>query len=177
MSWSRVARRMAHGKHPIEIQDGNWDHYSPAIVAMPDGVMVLWSGQSNGNYDLFGATVSNDGTVSKPERLTTAPFSDFNARAASDAAGNVTVVWQSFRNLNADIYARRFSQRWGTGDPDLKRRCGRLGSRSRARPHGNCLDLLGWLQDRQLRCISPLLRRKKLGDVIAMTTEPTAQFH
>ena len=81
-----VARKPANGAWlaPMEIRDGNWDHYSPTIVAMPDGVMALWSGQSDGNYDLFGAAISNNGTASKPERLTTARFSDFNARAVSD---------------------------------------------------------------------------------------------
>jgi hypothetical protein len=110
-----VAHRPRNGawQSPIEIQDGNWDHYSPTIVPMPEGVMALWSGQSNGNFDLFCATLSNDGKLSKPERLTTAPFSDFNARAVSDGSGNVTVVWQSFRNLHSDIFARRYSRRWG----------------------------------------------------------------
>ncbi|MGH9666358.1 MAG: hypothetical protein ACRD9L_18170, partial [Bryobacteraceae bacterium] len=73
----------------IAIADGNWDHYSPTLAALPDGVMALWSGQSDGNYDLFAATVSADGKHSRPSRLTTARFSDFNARAVSDAAGNV----------------------------------------------------------------------------------------
>ena len=136
-------------------------------------------GNRDGNFDLFCATISNDGKISKPERLTTAPFSDFNARAVSDAAGNVTVVWQSFRNLNGDIFARRYSKRWGPETRISGRAsCRRLGSGRRARPQRHRLDLLGRLQDRQLRRLSALLRwHARLGDVIAMTTEPTAQFH
>jgi hypothetical protein len=174
-----VGHRVASGswQAPIEIQDGNWDHYSPAIVSMPDGVMVFWSGQSSGNFDLFCATISNDGKVSKPERLTTAPFSDFNARAASDAEGNVTVVWQSFRNLNGDIYARRYSKRWG---PEVRISDDAADDWDPA----IALDRSGtaWISwdgyktgnyDVYLRSFDG----RKTGDVIAMTTEPTAQFH
>src|SRR5215472_18308176 len=78
-----VRRRDPAGKWGAEmpIDDGNWDHYSPTIVPLADGVMAIWSGQSDGNYDLFAATISGAGKISKPERITTAPFSDFNARA------------------------------------------------------------------------------------------------
>ena len=174
-----VARRPANGawQSPAEIQDGNWDHYSPAIVAMPEGAMVLWSGQSSGNFDLFGTTVSIEGKIAKPERLTTAPLSDFNARAVSDAAGNVTVVWQSFRSLNGDIYARRFSRRWG---PETKISNDTADDWDPA----IALDRTGtaWISwdgyktgnyDVYLRSFDG----RKVGDVIAMTTEPTAQFH
>src|SRR5271170_4149736 len=58
-----VRRRDPQGNWgpPIPIDDGNWDHYSPAIVSTPAGAMALWSGQSDGNYDLFAATVSAAG--------------------------------------------------------------------------------------------------------------------
>jgi len=175
-----VSHRTAGGgawQSPMEIPDGNWDHYSPAIVALPDGVMVLWSGQSTGNYDLFSATISNDGKISRPERITTAPFSDFNARAVSDAAGNVTVVWQSFRHLNGDIFARRYSKRWG---PETRI------SNDQADDWDPAIALdrngTAWISwdgyqtgnyDVYLRSFDG----RKAGDLIAMTTEPTAQFH
>src|SRR5690349_6376302 len=92
----------------IAIDDGNGDHYSPAIVARGSSALAIWSGQVNGNFDLYSAEISASGAVSKPERLTPAPYTDFNARAVADKAGNVTVVWQSFRaGTNSDIYARR----------------------------------------------------------------------
>ena len=69
----------------MAIDDGNWDHYSPAIVAHGDGALAIWSGQSDGNYDLFAAEISASGERRKPERLTSAPFSDFNARAVADS--------------------------------------------------------------------------------------------
>ena len=111
-----VRRRDAAGKWdaPVTIVDGSWDHYSPTIVARGNGAMAIWSGQAQSGFDLYAAEISPGGKASKVERLTRAPMSDFNARAVSDAAGAVTVVWQSFRSGNADIYARRLSGKsWG----------------------------------------------------------------
>jgi len=50
-----------------------------------------------------------DGSATRPARLTTAPESDFNVRGVSDAEGNFTITWQSFRKGNADIYVRRLT--------------------------------------------------------------------
>jgi len=111
-----VRRRDPSGAwgRPVPIDDGNWDHYSPALVAHGHGALAIWSGQSDGNYDLYAAEVTPNGAA-KPARLTRAPYSDFNARAVADSAGNVTLVWQSFRaGTNSDIYARRLSgSHWG----------------------------------------------------------------
>src|SRR5579872_2105176 len=46
---------------PVAIDDGNWDHYAPAIVGRGNGALAVWSGQSNGNFDLFAAEISADG--------------------------------------------------------------------------------------------------------------------
>ncbi|MDQ6665356.1 MAG: hypothetical protein M3Z23_13300 [Acidobacteriota bacterium] len=175
-----VRRRDPQGKWGSEVAlgDGNWDHYSPTIVPRGDGAMAIWSGQSDGNYDLFAATVSASGQVSRPERLTSAPFSDFNARAVSDEAGNVTLVWQSFRSGNGDIYARRFSgDSWG---PETRVSV----SSSDDWEPAVALDRKGlaWISwdgyetgnyDVYLRSFDG----RKLGNTIAMTTEPAAQFH
>jgi hypothetical protein len=99
---------------PIALDDGNWDHYFPAVTARKDGVLAVWSGQSGGNFELYAAEISAAGKPAAIERLTRAPHSDFHVRAASDPKGNVTIVWQSFRAGNADIYARRLEDgKWG----------------------------------------------------------------
>jgi hypothetical protein len=162
----------------IEIADGNWDHYSPQIVARGTGAMAIWSGQADGNFDLFAANISNSGQVSAPERLTTAPFSDFNARAVADAKGDVTVVWQSFRNGNSDIYARRCAN--GTWGPEVRI------SESPANEWEPAVALArngtAWISwdgyqtgnyDVYLRSFDG----RKPGDLITITTEPEAQFH
>ena len=117
-----LVRRQSPGdgwSNPIVLDDGSGDHYSPTIVALPGAsALAVWSGQVEGNFELFAAPISSAGKAGAAERLTRAPHSDFNARAVADAKGNVTVVWQSFRNGQADIYARRSSpsgsaRRWG----------------------------------------------------------------
>ena len=162
----------------IEIGDGNWDHYSPQIVALGTGAMAVWSGQADGNFDLFAAKISETGAVSRPERLTTARFSDFNARAVADRNGNVTIVWQSFRNGNSDIYTRRYSK--GAWGPEFRV------SDSQANEWEPAVALArngtAWISwdgyktgnyDVYLRSFDG----RRLGDIIAMTTEPEAQFH
>ncbi|MBI3696032.1 MAG: hypothetical protein HY238_14475, partial [Acidobacteria bacterium] len=112
-----VRRLTAQGqwRDPIALDDKSGDHYSPAIAALSGGgALAVWSGQVEGNFELFAAAISASGKAGAVERLTRAPHGDFNARTAADAQGNVTVVWQSFRNGQSDVYARRLSnRRWG----------------------------------------------------------------
>jgi hypothetical protein len=163
---------------PVALDDGNWDHYAPAIVARGDGALAVWSAQVDGNFELYAAHMSASGDAAKPERLTRAPHGDFNVVAAADAQGNVTIAWQSFREGNSDIRARKLTgDRWGrevrlspsdAGDwePAIA-----LDSRGVAwiswdsYHHGN--------YDVFLRSFDG----DKLGPVIPITTEPSAQFH
>ncbi len=98
----------------IEVADGNWDHYLPAIVGLPEGAMVFWSGKDEGDFDVFGARIDGDGAVGPVERVASGDHGDVHVRAAADANGNITVAWQSFRNLQADVFARRLTaDGWG----------------------------------------------------------------
>jgi hypothetical protein len=112
-----VRRQPASGtwSEPIALEDNSVDHYSPAIAALAGGgALAVWSGQVEGNFELFATAIDAAGKAGAVERLTRAPHSDFNARAAADAKGNVTVVWQSFRNGQSDVFARRRTgRRWG----------------------------------------------------------------
>ncbi|MBV9083904.1 MAG: DUF3604 domain-containing protein, partial [Acidobacteriaceae bacterium] len=175
-----VKRRDAQGKWGSEIQiaDGNWDHYSPQIVARGGDAMAIWSGQSDGNFDLFAATIAASGQVSKVERLTTARFSDFNARAAADAKGNVTVVWQSFRSGNSDIYARRYTNgKWGrevrVSDSDAN------DWEPAIAVAGNGTAWISWdgYQHGNYDVFLRSFDGENLGEVSNVTTEPEAQFH
>ncbi len=175
-----VRRRDPQGNWgaPIELKDGNWDHYSPQIVARGADSMAIWSAQSDGNFELYAAKIGKSGTVQKPERITTAPFGDFNARAAADAKGNVTAVWQSFRSRNSDIYVRRYTgSQWG---PEV--RVSDSGSNDWEPAVALAKDGTAWISwdgyqsgnyDVYLRSFDG----RKLGETIAMTTEPAAQFH
>jgi hypothetical protein len=175
-----VRRRDARGAWgaPIAIEDGNFDHYTPALAARGTSVLAIWSGQSTGNYDLFASEIGADGKASRPQRLTTAPFSDFNARAVADKAGNVTVVWQSFRAGHGDIYVRRLrGKQWG---PEV---CVSQSDANDWEP-AVALDSRGvaWISwdSYQHGNYDVFLRSfdgQSLGDPVAITTEPEAQFH
>src|SRR5260370_161275 len=88
--------------------------HAQALAPRRAGARAIGCGQVQSGCDLYPAEISPAGRVPRPERLTRAPMSDFNPRPVFDPAGNVTVVWQSFRAGNADIYARRLSGKsWG----------------------------------------------------------------
>jgi hypothetical protein len=175
-----VRRRSPQGawSAPIAIDDGNWDHYSPAIVARPSGALAIWSGQSDGNYELYAADISAVGKPAKPQRLTNAPHGDINAKAAVDAQGNVTVVWQSFRSGNADIYARSLrGSNWGR---EIKVSTSDANDWEPAISIGQSdVAWISWdsYHNGNYDVFLRSLTGDRPGDVIAITTEPTAQFH
>ena len=175
-----VARISKEGTFPLEVFEiSGWgDHYSPAITATPDGALVVWSRQVDGNFELFTRTLSPEGDFSAPRRLTRAPHSDFNVKAASDGSGNVTLVWQSFRNGNSDIYARRFNgDAWGpevrisTSDANDWQPAVALDSAGTAWVSWDSYDHGNY--DVFLRSFSGT----RPGEVVAITTETAAQFH
>ncbi len=111
-----VRRRNPSGswEAPVAIEDGHWDHYLPAIVAVPGGIRAFWSAGDGGSFDLFGAMVGNDGAVGPIEMVASGDHSDFHVRAAASADGAVTLVWQTFRDLQGEIWARRrTADDWG----------------------------------------------------------------
>ena len=67
-----VRRRTPDGvwAEPVRLDDNNWDHYSPALVSQPEGVLAVWPAQVDGDFELFSATVSDEGETSAPQRLT-----------------------------------------------------------------------------------------------------------
>ena len=76
--------------------------------------MAFWSSQRHEGFDIFGAIVDDDGKAGPVEVVAEGVHSDFHVKAASDSAGTVTVVWQSFKDLQGEIYARRRSEGgWG----------------------------------------------------------------
>jgi hypothetical protein len=153
----------------------------PAIAARGNGVVVAWSGQrqpGDGNFDLYAAEVSADGRPGKVEPLTRAPHGDFNARMAADRSGNVTLVWQSFRDGQSDVYARQLRDGgWGPeirvspGDANDWEPSVAVDSAGRAwiawdgYAHGN-YDVF----------LRPLDNGKP-GEAVTVTTETSAQFH
>jgi hypothetical protein len=175
-----VRRRDAQGNWgaAVELPDGNWDHYSPAIIGRASSAVAIWAGQSAGNFELFWSKISADGKAAKPARLTSAPFGDFNVRAVSDAEGTVTIAWQSFRKGNSDIFVRRLKGSvWGPEEPLT------TWEASDWEP-SIALDSKGvaWITwDSYKNGNYDVFLRSydgtKVGDIIPITTEPSAQFH
>lgn len=187
LEWNRansdrvlLRRKGADGKwsDSVELKDGCFEHYSPALAARGNKVLAVWSGHNEDGFDVYAAEVSQDGGVSAVKRLTDAPQSDFNVRCASDAAGNVTVVWQSFRDQQSDVYARKL-----TGDT--------WGSEVRVSPgkaddwepvvavdsHGTAWIAWDGYEHGNYDVFLRSFDGQKLSEVIAVTTEPSAQFH
>jgi hypothetical protein len=93
------------------------DRFRTAIAEDGDGkVWVVWWEQSDGNFDLYGASTSlkEPRSWSRPQRLTSAPGSDIYHSLATDAAGTLHLAWQSARSGNFNIYSRSYDGRnWG----------------------------------------------------------------
>ncbi len=66
---------------------------------------VFYSTQRNGNFDLYARNARADGSMSPEIRLTSDPGTDLFPVAATDAAGQVWVAWQGFRNNNLEVLA------------------------------------------------------------------------
>lgn len=175
-----VVRRKAGGAwgRPIVLDDGSRDHYSPALAPRGNGVLAVWSANTNGDFELYTAEIGPKGRPSRPTRLTRAPYGDFNPRLAATRDGEVTLVWQSFRNGTSDVYARRLTGRtWGdeirlspspANDWEPKVAVdsgGRAWVSWDSYARGNYDVFL-----RSLDASGP-------GKVIPVTTEPEAQFH
>jgi hypothetical protein len=173
---------------PVCVDDGGLDHYWPAVAAIGDGALVVWSSQDDGNFDLYWSIVKNDGSILPPERLTDSPHTDFHARMVGDGmgsegvgsngAGSATLVWQSSRDGQADVYLRRFTDgAWqdehrvspssaNDWQPDLAISSdGTVWISWDSYEHGN-YDVFVRRFD-----------QNGLGPVIPVTTETTAQFH
>lgn len=81
------------------------DLYKPAIAVDGAGrVWVFWSGNQDGNFDLYARSFTNSKPGSTLE-FTADNGPDIVPAAATDAKGNVWVTWQAFRNGRAQIPA------------------------------------------------------------------------
>jgi len=176
-----IVKRRARGEDwsaPIVLDDGCWDHYWPALAARGDGVMAFWSAQKDGNFELYCCEITAGGGASAVRQLTRAPHAEFQARAASDRAGNVTLVWQSLRNGQSDVYARRFSNgEWGE---EVRVSPSEAGDwQPSVALDGSGSAWIAW-DGYDAGNYDVYLRRFDaggLGPVIRITTEPIAQFH
>lgn len=86
------------------------DSWAPQ-VAVDDSnrVWVVWSQQSNSNWDIYARRFDPARQEwSAMERLTSDPLPDINPRIASNGKGQFVLVWQGWRGKNSNIFVKTF---------------------------------------------------------------------
>ena len=90
---------------PVEVA-GPGDHFRAALANTHDDTLwVVWSSQRGGDWDLY-ARPYRDGKLGKELRLTEAAGPDIWHRMTTDGKGRAWLVWQGFRDGQADVFAR-----------------------------------------------------------------------
>lgn len=119
----RLHRRLADGwwttRTYVPVAQARADIWMPQLaVDAKDRLWVIWSEQTGqqkgktGNWDLYARALTGDhwGDL---VRLTDDPKPDINHHVATDAAGNIHVVWQGHPRNNGDVmYCRLDGDAW-----------------------------------------------------------------
>jgi len=90
---------------PIDVTGPEFDLWRPAVAVAGDGaVVVVWSENRRGNWDLFQRRYDPEKkSWSEPKRLTTDPGADTDVALAKAPDGKVWMAWQAWRDGQADI--------------------------------------------------------------------------
>jgi hypothetical protein len=99
--------RFADGKisETVDVTSPGLDVWRPAVAVDRDGaVVVVWSENREGNWDLYQRTfLPGKRSFSEPKRLTRGAGADTDAALATAPDGRVWMAWQSFEGGQADI--------------------------------------------------------------------------
>ena len=117
------------GSRPVPIVDGT-EFSSPRLFVLPGNrLQAVWCAPgSNANWDIYTATrqlpsparagTGRNSSGWKIEQLTTAEGTDFELAGATGPGGELWLAWQSFRDGQAEIYAKCLREdRWS---PDIR---------------------------------------------------------
>jgi hypothetical protein len=98
---------------PTEVTGPGLDVWRPAVALDGRGrVVVAWSEQRDGNWDLFARTFDPErGSFSEPIRLTTDPCTDTSVVLAAAPDGTVWMAWQVWTGGQAEILASPLGDR------------------------------------------------------------------
>ena len=89
-----------------QVSSGLSDVWQPVLSVTEKGVLVAWSEQRNGNWDLFSRVYDPQAEAFQAERrLTRDPGADINAAAAGDY-----IAWQARRADDFDIFAAKIGE-------------------------------------------------------------------
>ncbi|GIW82978.1 MAG: hypothetical protein KatS3mg105_4785 [Gemmatales bacterium] len=91
---------------PIAVTQPGIDVWRPTVaIDGKNNVVVAWSQQVKGNWDIFSRRYQPGKRWSKVVRHSTQPGTDFHVVSATDSKGVVWLAWQSWQKDNFDIMA------------------------------------------------------------------------
>jgi len=86
---------------------------NPSIaIDSKDNVHIVWQDYRDGNYEVYYKRLDNNGNTIVPDKIlldNDAKSSEYPS-IAIDSKDNIHIVWQDYRDGNADVYYKNFSE-------------------------------------------------------------------
>ena len=99
---------------PFAISEAANSQENPKVNYNPysQNFIVIWDDYRNGNWDIYGARISLDGTILDPAGFTVVAFTSDQRNGELEvepSTGRFFVCWQDMRSGNWDIYGKLFN--------------------------------------------------------------------
>jgi hypothetical protein len=97
--------------HMVDVSrpaEGTQDERSSAAFLTDSTVLVAWQRSGNGGSTVKASVLHRDGSVTAAFDVSDESAPGMMPAAGRNAAGEIAVAWQDYRNGDVDIYAQRF---------------------------------------------------------------------